>query len=135
MSVNQDTPPEPRKLQPGDQVQVKGGMGPKMIVNEVRCKSDIGCKFWDAGKMEFVEEFFHSDVLAYFGDPVGSPPGYVTVKPDLQFGGGQHGGLPAGAIGIVNSTGHVIIDPLTPVGTVLYPWPSDPRSLDAIRPF
>ena len=61
--------PEPRKIAPGDKVQVKGGMGPKMIVNERHSEAEIVCVYFDEGVQRFVDKAFHSDALAYFDLP------------------------------------------------------------------
>jgi uncharacterized protein YodC (DUF2158 family) len=77
MSDGQDIPPEPRKLQPGDRVQLKGGEGPKMTVNTTGVSS-VQCVYWNKDNTGFVEGEFHRDALAYFAEPV---PGDETVKP------------------------------------------------------
>jgi uncharacterized protein YodC (DUF2158 family) len=64
MSINQDTPPDERPLQPGDQVSLKGIDGPKMVVNSARCKSEVACFYWDKECSRFIEATFHSDALA-----------------------------------------------------------------------
>jgi uncharacterized protein YodC (DUF2158 family) len=64
MSINQDTPPDERPLQPGDQVSLKGVDGPKMVVNSVRCKSEVVCFYWDKECSRFIEATFHSNALA-----------------------------------------------------------------------
>lgn len=123
------TPSDPRKLAIGDRVKLKGGVGPEMVINERRAEGMMHCVWWHKEDGCFHHVDLNSNALDYVGPREGE------ITPDFQFGGGQHGGLPEGAIGVVRGTGYVVLDPLTPVGTVLYPGPgnglSKPRSVTA----
>jgi len=82
--------PEPRKIAPGDKVQVKGGMGPKMIVNERHSEAEIVCVYFDEGVQRFVDKAFHSDALAYFDSPTpagrNAPVAYGRSLLERQIG-------------------------------------------------
>jgi uncharacterized protein YodC (DUF2158 family) len=71
--ANKSIPPEPRKIAVGDQVQLKGGEGPKMIVNRQLGEGLFSCVRWDKDSSKFRFAAIHRDALAYFGDP--PPPG------------------------------------------------------------
>lgn len=62
--------PEPRKLAPGDIVQLKGGHGPKMVVNMKVNPFNVRCAWWSKEHDDFGEKDFHPDSLAIFDEPV-----------------------------------------------------------------
>jgi uncharacterized protein YodC (DUF2158 family) len=82
MSVNQDTPPETRKLVLGDQVQLKGGQGPKMTVVSAMVQHEIICSYWKNDNSGFDAVTVPADALAYFGD--GLPPSVSRTAPITQ---------------------------------------------------
>jgi uncharacterized protein YodC (DUF2158 family) len=86
MSVNQDIPPEPRKVAPGDIVQVKGSIGPKMTVvgGDPDRSTHVECVYWDTSRAEcnrFESVYVHRDSLAYFGEPVPTPNAELSREP------------------------------------------------------
>lgn len=67
--------PEPHKIGPGDTVQLKGGIGPKMTVSgwdQERGGDYWECVYWDTTRADcnrFESIFVHRDSLAYFAPP------------------------------------------------------------------
>ncbi|MFM0165731.1 hypothetical protein PQR39_35545 [Paraburkholderia sediminicola] len=80
-NVSSNIPPETRKFVLGDRVQLKGGEGPKMLVNKVLTDGLLQCVRWCKESSKFRYTAIHRDALAYHGDDTPLPPGAGRKAP------------------------------------------------------
>ena len=103
-SIN-STAPEQRRIAPGDIVQIKGGVGPKLtVIGEHRERAGhVECVYWDTSRDDcdrFESIFVHCDSLAIF-----DTPGPGGTRPTVTVSRSVIGQLTSNALVVLRRSG------------------------------